>query len=181
MKTNASLAGQTYTATEILLATHSLATCANVGQTGTFLRAQPTNSIFVRNIHSNLPRTFSPSQDPTICLNLPPSTFTTALLTLPPPAAVKMKTNPNVSSSRRKARRAHFQAPSSIRRNIMSAPLSRELREKYNVRSIPVRYAIALRVFSLISKILESTNRLIGSELSASASDRRHHETVNSI
>ncbi|KAJ2980259.1 hypothetical protein NUW58_g6994 [Xylaria curta] len=50
-----------------------------------------------------------------------------------------VKTNPNVSSSRRKARRAHFQAPSSIRRNIMSAPLSRELREKYNVRSIPVR------------------------------------------
>ncbi|KAI1118142.1 ribosomal protein L24 [Nemania sp. NC0429] len=50
-----------------------------------------------------------------------------------------MKTNPNVSSSRRKARRAHFQAPSSIRRNIMSAPLSKELREKYNVRSIPVR------------------------------------------
>ncbi|KAI1438613.1 ribosomal protein L24 [Xylaria sp. CBS 124048] len=50
-----------------------------------------------------------------------------------------MKVNPNVSSSRRKARRAHFQAPSSIRRNIMSAPLSKELREKYNVRSIPVR------------------------------------------
>lgn len=50
-----------------------------------------------------------------------------------------MKTNPNVSSSRRKARRDHFQAPSSIRRNIMSAPLSKELREKYNVRSIPIR------------------------------------------
>ncbi|KAI0392513.1 ribosomal protein L24 [Xylariaceae sp. FL0594] len=50
-----------------------------------------------------------------------------------------MKVNPNVSSSRRKARRAHFQAPSSVRRNIMSAPLSKELREKYNVRSIPIR------------------------------------------
>ncbi|KAI0451792.1 ribosomal protein L24 [Xylaria acuta] len=50
-----------------------------------------------------------------------------------------VKVSPNVSSSRRKARRAHFQAPSSIRRNIMSAPLSKELREKYNVRSIPVR------------------------------------------
>jgi hypothetical protein len=50
-----------------------------------------------------------------------------------------MKVSANVSSSRRKARRAHFQAPSSIRRNIMSAPLSKELREKYNVRSIPVR------------------------------------------
>ncbi|KAK8037006.1 ribosomal protein L24 [Apiospora marii] len=29
--------------------------------------------------------------------------------------------------------------PSSVRRNIMSASLSKELREKYNVRSIPVR------------------------------------------
>ncbi|KAI1173189.1 ribosomal protein L24 [Nemania sp. FL0916] len=50
-----------------------------------------------------------------------------------------MKTSPDVSSSRRKARRDHFKAPSSIRRNIMSAPLSKELREKYNVRSIPIR------------------------------------------
>ncbi|KAK4156369.1 translation protein SH3-like domain-containing protein [Chaetomidium leptoderma] len=44
-----------------------------------------------------------------------------------------------ISSSRRKSRKAHFSAPSSIRRNIMSAPLSKELREKYNVRSIPIR------------------------------------------
>lgn len=39
-----------------------------------------------------------------------------------------------VSSSRRKSRKAHFNAPSSVRRVIMSAPLSKELREKYNVR-----------------------------------------------
>jgi large subunit ribosomal protein L26e len=44
-----------------------------------------------------------------------------------------------VASSRRKSRAAHFKAPSSVRRNIMSAPLSKELREKYNVRSIPIR------------------------------------------
>jgi len=44
-----------------------------------------------------------------------------------------------IASSRRKSRKAHFSAPSSIRRNIMSAPLSKELREKYNVRSIPIR------------------------------------------
>jgi len=50
-----------------------------------------------------------------------------------------MKYNKNVSSSRRKARKAHFQAPSNKRRIIMSAPLSKELREKYHVRSIPVR------------------------------------------
>ncbi|KAL2147949.1 hypothetical protein VTI28DRAFT_4 [Corynascus sepedonium] len=49
------------------------------------------------------------------------------------------KVSANVSSSRRKSRKAHFSAPSSVRRNIMSAPLSKELREKYNVRSIPIR------------------------------------------
>ncbi|KAJ4306645.1 60S ribosomal protein L26A [Collariella sp. IMI 366227] len=49
------------------------------------------------------------------------------------------KVSTNVSASRRKSRKAHFGAPSSIRRNIMSAPLSKELREKYNVRSMPIR------------------------------------------
>eukprot|EP01065_Artemidia_motanka_P001294 TRINITY_DN105_c0_g1_i2.p2 TRINITY_DN105_c0_g1~~TRINITY_DN105_c0_g1_i2.p2 ORF type:complete len:136 (+),score=56.40 TRINITY_DN105_c0_g1_i2:61-468(+) len=44
-----------------------------------------------------------------------------------------------VTSSRRKARKAHFTAPSHVRRLLLSAPLSRELREKYNVRSLPVR------------------------------------------
>eukprot|EP01061_Rhynchopus_euleeides_P032704 TRINITY_DN5441_c0_g1_i1.p2 TRINITY_DN5441_c0_g1~~TRINITY_DN5441_c0_g1_i1.p2 ORF type:complete len:150 (+),score=60.91 TRINITY_DN5441_c0_g1_i1:54-452(+) len=41
--------------------------------------------------------------------------------------------------SRRKQRKAHFTAPSSVRRVIMSAPLSKELRGKYNVRSVPLR------------------------------------------
>ncbi|KAK1761485.1 translation protein SH3-like domain-containing protein [Echria macrotheca] len=49
------------------------------------------------------------------------------------------KVSKTLHSSRRKSRKAHFSAPSSVRRNIMSAPLSKELREKYNVRSIPVR------------------------------------------
>ncbi|KAH6645826.1 translation protein SH3-like domain-containing protein [Truncatella angustata] len=44
-----------------------------------------------------------------------------------------------IHHSRRKSRKAHFSAPSSVRRNIMSAPLSKELREQYNVRSIPIR------------------------------------------
>lgn len=50
-----------------------------------------------------------------------------------------MKFNKLVSSSRRKNRKRHFTAPSHIRRKIMSAPLSKELRKKYGVRSIPVR------------------------------------------
>jgi large subunit ribosomal protein L26e len=50
-----------------------------------------------------------------------------------------VKVNKSVASSRRKSRAAHFKAPSSERRVIMSAPLSKELREQYNVRSIPIR------------------------------------------
>ncbi|KAK9135286.1 hypothetical protein Syun_014616 [Stephania yunnanensis] len=50
-----------------------------------------------------------------------------------------MKYNPRVSSSRRKNRKAHFTAPSSVRRVLMSAALSSDLRSKYNVRSVPVR------------------------------------------
>ncbi|KAI9748949.1 MAG: 60S ribosomal protein L26A [Lichina confinis] len=50
-----------------------------------------------------------------------------------------VKLNKAIHSSRRKSRKAHFDAPSSVRRVIMSAPLSKELREKYNARSIPVR------------------------------------------
>ena len=50
-----------------------------------------------------------------------------------------MKFSTNVSSSRRKSRKAHFSAPSHKRRIIMSAPLSRELRDKYNVKHMPIR------------------------------------------
>jgi len=49
------------------------------------------------------------------------------------------KVHKTVHSSRRKSRKAHFDAPSSVRRVIMSAPLSKELREKYNARSMPIR------------------------------------------
>ena len=45
----------------------------------------------------------------------------------------------DVSSSRRKSRKAHFTASSSERRIIMSAGLSKELRTKHNVRSLPIR------------------------------------------
>merc|ERR1712111_278941 len=49
------------------------------------------------------------------------------------------KINTQLHSSRRKSRKLHYDAPSSVRRSIMSAPLSKELREKHNVRSIPIR------------------------------------------
>ena len=50
-----------------------------------------------------------------------------------------MKFNKNKSSSRRKSRKAHFAAPSSVRAKVMSCALHKDLREKYNVRSLPVR------------------------------------------
>merc|ERR1719213_466329 len=50
-----------------------------------------------------------------------------------------MKYNKNVSSSRRKSRKAYFQATSCEKRILMSAPLSKELRQKYNVRAVPIR------------------------------------------
>merc|ERR1711862_787186 len=50
-----------------------------------------------------------------------------------------MKFSPNVSSSRRKSRNAHFTAPSSVRRKIMSAHLNKELIQKYHVKSMPIR------------------------------------------
>merc|ERR1719223_1898057 len=50
-----------------------------------------------------------------------------------------MKFSNDVSSSRRKSRKAHFAAPSSVRRKILSASLSKELRAQYGVRSLPIR------------------------------------------
>lgn len=49
-----------------------------------------------------------------------------------------MKFNPRVSSSRRTCRRAHFNADDAKRRMLMSAGLSKELREKYVFKSFPV-------------------------------------------
>ncbi|KAG6814517.1 60S ribosomal protein L26B [Tricholoma furcatifolium] len=57
-----------------------------------------------------------------------------------------MKFNADVSSSRRKSRKAHFSAPSSIRRKIMSSALSKDLRAKYHARSLPVRKDDEVRI-----------------------------------
>ncbi|CAH0475854.1 unnamed protein product [Peronospora belbahrii] len=71
-----------------------------------------------------------------------------SLLVWPPPRGSvslfflrnnNMKFNSTVSSSRRKSRKAHFGAHSTQRRVLMSAPLSKELQNKYNVRSLPIR------------------------------------------
>jgi len=68
-----------------------------------------------------------------------------------------MKFNVYKTSSRRKSRKIHFTAPSHIRRRIMSAPLSKELRSKYNVKSMPVRKDDEVQVSSVKFKM----NKLI--------------------
>merc|ERR1712088_666323 len=47
--------------------------------------------------------------------------------------------NKHVSSSAKKQRKRHFTAPSHVRRVLMTAPLSKDLRTKYGVKNIPIR------------------------------------------
>ena len=53
--------------------------------------------------------------------------------------AAKMKFNPFVTSDGSENQKRHFNVPSHIGRKIVSSPLSKELRQKYNVRSMPIR------------------------------------------
>ncbi|KAH7820037.1 putative 60S ribosomal protein L26e [Monocercomonoides exilis] len=57
-----------------------------------------------------------------------------------------MKFSHNVSSSRRKSRKAHFAAPSHKKRVAMSVHLSKDLRTKYKIRSLPVRRDDEVRI-----------------------------------
>ncbi|KAH8102005.1 ribosomal protein L24 [Phellopilus nigrolimitatus] len=57
-----------------------------------------------------------------------------------------MKTTTDYSSSRRKSRKLHFAAPSSVRRKIMSSALAKDLRAKYNARSLPIRKDDEVRI-----------------------------------
>ena len=52
----------------------------------------------------------------------------------------------DVSSQRRKGRKAYLSAPSSIRRKMMSCRLSKELATKYQTRSIPVRNGDTVKI-----------------------------------
>lgn len=57
-----------------------------------------------------------------------------------------MKYSASVTSSRRKTRKAHFSAPSSERRKIMSAPLSSELKAQHGANAVPIRVNDEVRV-----------------------------------
>ena len=53
--------------------------------------------------------------------------------------SAKMRFNPFVTSDRSKNWKRYFNAPSHILRKFMSSPLSKELRQKYNVQSTPIQ------------------------------------------
>ncbi len=57
-----------------------------------------------------------------------------------------MKYSSSVTSSRRKTRKAHFAAPSSERRKLMSAPLASELKAEYGANAVPIRVNDEVRV-----------------------------------
>jgi len=59
-----------------------------------------------------------------------------------------VKLNKNKSASRRRNRKAYFTAPIHVRRVLMSSHLGKELRVKYNVRSMPIRRDDEVRVMS---------------------------------
>ncbi|CEF99824.1 KOW [Ostreococcus tauri] len=57
-----------------------------------------------------------------------------------------MKYSTAVTSSRRKTRKAHFTAPSSERRKLMSAALSAELKAQHGANAVPIRVNDEVRV-----------------------------------
>lgn len=58
------------------------------------------------------------------------------------------KFNTLVSSKAKKQRKNHFSAPSSLRRKLMSATLDKKLREKHNVRALPIRRKDEVQIIS---------------------------------
>lgn len=63
-----------------------------------------------------------------------------------------MKRSTKVSSSRRTQRRNLYTAPSSVRRQIMSCRLNKELRNKHKVRSLPIRKNDVVKILKGKSK-----------------------------
>ena len=57
-----------------------------------------------------------------------------------------MKYSTAVTSSRRKTRKAHFTAPSSERRKLMSAALYAELKAQHGANAVPIRVNDEVRV-----------------------------------
>lgn len=88
-------------------------------------------------------------------------------------------------SSRRKSRKAHFSAPSSVRRTIMSAPLSKELREKHNVgtlNSMEGDHSFDMSMLrSAQSRSAKTTKSLSLEARAKAAKERSHPFTVSNM
>ena len=65
--------------------------------------------------------------------------FSSGNYSFPHPFLIPLTPFIAVTSSRRKNRKAHWTTPSHLRRKLMSAPLSKDLKKKYSVRSMPIR------------------------------------------
>merc|ERR1711957_603871 len=76
---------------------------------------------------------------------------------------LSMKTHTSVSSQRRKSQKAHFTAPSSLRRRMMSCHLSKELQAKYSTRAIPVRKGdtVLIKVGSMENGVKGKTGKVM--------------------
>ncbi|CAM6096164.1 unnamed protein product [Calypogeia fissa] len=101
-----------------------------------------------------------------------------------------MKYNSRVSSSRRKSRKAHFSAPSSVRRILMSAALSSDLKNKFGGKSristkggavskdldwhTTVSTAVQPFIFEHAQKFAEELGSFLLSELEIEAYDRQN-------
>ena len=62
-----------------------------------------------------------------------------------------MKYNVNVTSDRRKNRKAHFTADSATRAKLMCAPLAKDQQSKYGVKSMPIRKEDRVRIVRGVS------------------------------
>eukprot|EP00011_Vannellida_sp_DIVA3-517-6-12_P014902 CAMPEP_0114612610 /NCGR_PEP_ID=MMETSP0168-20121206/4709_1 /TAXON_ID=95228 ORGANISM="Vannella sp., Strain DIVA3 517/6/12" /NCGR_SAMPLE_ID=MMETSP0168 /ASSEMBLY_ACC=CAM_ASM_000044 /LENGTH=132 /DNA_ID=CAMNT_0001823597 /DNA_START=30 /DNA_END=428 /DNA_ORIENTATION=- len=94
-----------------------------------------------------------------------------------------MKRSSTVSSSRRKSRKAHFGAASDKRRVIMSAPLSKELRAKYGVRSVPIRKDDVVKIVrggkKASGKVTTCYRRKYIIHVEGVTRDKANHQTVD--
>ncbi|KAI4457587.1 60s ribosomal protein l26 family member [Holotrichia oblita] len=72
-----------------------------------------------------------------------------------------MKLNKLVSAARSKNRKRHFTAPSHVRRRLMSSPLSKELRQKYSVRTMPIRKDDEVQVVIVKMKMDKDRKKII--------------------
>ncbi|KAK2964230.1 putative 60S ribosomal protein L26-1 [Blattamonas nauphoetae] len=94
-----------------------------------------------------------------------------------------MKFNSKVSSSRRVQRKAHFSASSSEKRLALSSHLSKELRTKYKIRSLPIRKDDEVRIMvgkkkDLVGKVINVRRKHNIIEIDRLTKDKANGQSV---